>query len=141
MRLHRGVARAGLLVVAMGMAACLDSIIKPLGPENLEEVENAPDNFRYFADNLDNVHDQRTYVWQNTGTTAKVLHNNFVHGGSVIMIVKDAAQAVVDSVPMEWQLETETGAGVPGTWTITLNFYGARGRVDVSLVRKEDEAE
>ena len=141
MRLHRGIARTGLLVVAIGMVACLDSIIKPLGPENLEEVENVPDNFRYFADHLDNVHDQRTYVWRNNGTTAKVLHNNFVHGGSVIMIVKDAAQAVVDSVPMEWELETETSAGVPGTWTITLNFYGARGRVDVSLVRKEAEAE
>jgi hypothetical protein len=141
MRLHRRIARTGVLVLAIGMVACLDSIIKPLGPENLEEVENAPDNFRYFADNLDNVHDQRTYVWQNNGTTAKVLHNNFVHGGSVIMVVKDAAHAVVDSIPMEWELETETNAGVPGQWTITLNFYGARGRVDVSLVRKEAEAD
>ena len=141
MRLHRGIVRTGLLALAIGLAACLDSIIKPLGPENVEDVENAPDSFRYFADNLDNVHDNRTFTWRNNGTTAKVLHNNFIHHGSVLMIVRDALGALVDSIPMEWELETETDAGAPGNWTVTLNFYGARGRVDVSLVRKEDEPE
>ena len=141
MRIHRGMARVALIGLSIGLVACLDSIVKPLGPENDEEVENAPDNFRYFADHLDNVHDTRTFTWRNNGTTAKVEHNNFVHHGSVIMIVHDAVGALVDSVPMEWQLETETDAGVPGNWTITFNFYGARGRVDLSLLRKEEGQE
>jgi hypothetical protein len=139
MRIHRGVARIALAVCAVGLVACLDSIIKPLGPENTEDVENAPDNFRYFADNLDNVHDTRTFTWRNNGTTATVEHNNFIHHGSVIMVVRDAAGAMVDSVPMEWQLQTETDAGVPGNWTVTFNFYGARGRVDLSLLRKAED--
>lgn len=141
MRWHRGIARTGLLALAIGLAACLDSIVKPLGPENEEEVENVPDNFRYFADHLDNVHDRRTFTWRNNGTSASVLHNNFIHHGSIIMTVRDGAGALVDSVPMEWQLETETDVGVPGNWTVTFNFYGARGRLDLSLVRREDEAE
>ena len=139
MRTHRGIVRVAMTVLAMGLVACLDSIIKPLGPENNEDVELATDNFRYFADNLDNVHDTRTFTWQNTGTAAKVLHNNFIHHGSVVMMVRDGAGTLVDSVPMEWQLETETDAGVPGTWQVTFNFYGARGRVDLSLVRKDDD--
>jgi hypothetical protein len=138
MNVRRRIARVAVLAVALGAAACLDSIIKPLGPENLEEVENVPDNFRYFADKLDNVHDTRTYTWRNNGTTATVQHDNFVHHGSVIMIVRDALGKLVDSVPMEWQLVTETDAGTPGNWQVTLNFYGARGRVDVSLLRKEE---
>jgi len=72
---------------------------------------------------------------------AVVEHNNFLHHGSVIMIVRDASGAMVDSVPMEWQLTTETDAGVPGNWTVTFNFYGARGRVDLSLLRKEEGEE
>jgi hypothetical protein len=130
-------ARVALAVLAVGTIACLDSIIKPLGPENVEDVENSPDSFRYFADHLDNVHDSRTFTWRNNGTMARVVHNNFVHHGSVLMIVRDGAGALVDSVPMEWQLETETDVGVPGNWTVTFNFYGARGRVDLSLLRKD----
>ena len=141
MSLQRAIARTGMLAMAIGLVACLDSIIKPLGPENTEEVENTPDNFRYFADHLDNVHDTRTFTWRNNGTTAVVEHNNFLHHGSVIMIVRDASGAMVDSVPMEWQLTTETDAGVPGNWTVTFNFYGARGRVDLSLLRKEEGQE
>ena len=37
------------------------------------------------------------------------------------------------------QLQTETDAGVPGNWTVTFNFYGARGRVDLSLLRKAED--
>ena len=138
MKIHRGMARIAMAALAVGLVACLDSIVKPLGPENEEEVENVADNFRYFADNLDNVHDTRTFTWRNNGTSAKVLHNNFIHHGSVVMIVRDALGALVDSVPMEWQLETETDVGAPGNWTVTFNFYGARGRVDLSLVRREE---
>ena len=141
MNVSRWIARVAVVAVAVGAAACLDSIIKPLGPENLEEVENSPDNFRYFADHLDNVHDVRTYTWRNNGTTATVEHNNFLHHGSVIMMVRDGLGVLVDSVPMEWQLVTETDAGAPGNWQVTLNFYGARGRIDVSLLRKEESQE
>lgn len=136
MRILRGIARGVTAAVVLVGGACLDSLVKPLGPENFEEVSNVPDAFRYQATELDNVHDVRTFVWRNNGTTATVEHKNFVHHGSVIMMVRDGAGALVDSVPMEYELETETDPGVPGNWQVTLNFYGARGRVDVSLLRK-----
>jgi len=137
MRILRGMGKVAAAAVVLGGSACLDSLVKPLGPENAEEVSNEPDAFRYQATDLDNVHDERSYVWRNNGTTATVGHNNFVHHGSVIMMVRDAAGVLVDSVPMEYELETETDPGVPGNWQVVLKFYGARGRVDVSLLRKE----
>lgn len=137
MRIIRMVARLGVAGSALGGAACLDSIVKPLGPENSEQVSNVADNFRYQADELDNVHDVREFTWRNNGTAATVVHQNFIHHGSVVMMVRDAVGTLVDSVPMEWNLETETNAGVPGNWHVTLTFYGARGRVDVGLVRKD----
>lgn len=137
MRISRGAAGLGVVALVLGAGACLDSLVKPLGPENLEEVSNAPDNFRYQAVELDNVHDVREFIWRNNGSRATVEHHNFVHGGSVVMMVRDAVGALVDSLPMEYSLDTETGSGVPGNWHVTLTFYGARGRVDVSLVRKD----
>jgi len=137
MRIVRGTAVVGVVALALGTGACLDSLVKPLGPENFEEVSNTPDNFRYQAVELDNVHDVREFVWRNNGTAATVQHHNFVHGGSVVMMVRDGVGALVDSLPMEYSIDTETARGVPGNWHVTLNFYGARGRVDVSLIRKD----
>lgn len=123
-------------LLAAGVAGCADSIIKPLGPENSEQVDNRPDFFRFQAVELDNVHDTRQFSWVNSGTSATVLHRNFVHHGSVILMVRDAAGTLVDSVPMEFNLDTETDEGVPGSWQLELRFYGARGRVDVGLEKR-----
>ena len=46
----------------------------------------------------------------------------------------DAAGSVVDSTLLEYQLTTESRAGVPGTWTILLIYTGAWGRAQFSLV-------
>ena len=47
--------------------------------------------------------------------------------------------AFTEDYPTVTTVSTETDAGVPGNWTVTFNFYGARGRVDLYLLRKPDE--
>ena len=122
-----------LLLMATALAGCADSIIKPLGPENNEQVDNQPGTFRFQAVELDNVHDTRQFTWTNTGPQAAVAHRNFIHHGTVVLMVRDAVGTLVDSIPMEYGLDTETDVGVAGTWQLELRFYGARGRVDVTL--------
>jgi hypothetical protein len=123
-------------LAAVGLTGCADSILKPLGSENSEQVSNQVDNFLYEATELDNVHDIREYTWANTGTAATVLHRSFIHHGQVILMVRDGAGTLVDSLPMEYELDTETDQGVPGNWLVRLQFYGAKGRVEVGLQRK-----
>lgn len=124
-------ALAPFLVAAV--SACEDSIIKTIGPENDEVVSTTNGVFRYQSWNLDNVHDRRTYTWQNPNKQALVLHRNFVHHGTVLITIRDSRGELVDSVPAEWQLDQVTKVGRPGLWTIKFEYFGARGRVDLSL--------
>ena len=38
-------------------------------------------------------------------------------------------------VPLEWELVNATDSGQAGNWTVKLELFGARGRVDFSVVR------
>lgn len=114
-------------------AACEDTIIKTIGPENNEVVSEIDGVFRYQSGNLDNVHDRKTFTWTNPASQARVIHRNFVHHGTVLITIRDAEGVLVDSVPAEWELEHETGTGMPGLWTVRFEYFGARGRVDTSL--------
>jgi hypothetical protein len=123
------------LVTAAGTlaAACADTIIKTLGPENEEEVTLSGNTFRYQSWNLDNVHDRKQFSWHNPGTKAMVRHRNFVHHGTVLITIRDVQGRLVDSIPAEWNMDHETEAGVPGLWTVKFEYFGARGRVDTSF--------
>ena len=124
-------------LATLTLAACEDTIIKTIGPENVEEVSTSNGVFRYQSWNLDNVHDRREFTWQNPSTVALVHHRNFVHHGTVLITIRDALGTLVDSVPAEWELDHETTAGAPGLWTIKFEYFGARGRVDTSLEPKQ----
>ncbi|MGH9262798.1 MAG: hypothetical protein ACRD08_23345 [Acidimicrobiales bacterium] len=117
--------------------ACQDTIVKYLGPENREVETVVTDSLRFQAFDLDNVHDTRVWTWTNTGTVALVHHSSFVHHGVARLTILDAAgDTVYRFVPLEYELDNETTAGVAGAWTVTLELFGARGRVDFSIVRK-----
>jgi len=122
---------AAVAVAAMG---CEDSIIKMLGPENSEFITNEGGTFRHVSYELDNVTDRRVFQWDNPMPRAMVEHRNFVHHGSVLILVKDADSTVVDSVFAEWEMDAPTDVGTPGTWTLEFRYFGARGRVDTRFV-------
>jgi hypothetical protein len=125
-----------LATVAAIAAACQDSIIKYLGPENNEIATVLPDSLRFQATDLDNVTDTRTWNWVMTGSVAAVHHQSFVHHGQGrLTILDNAGDTVYRMVPLEFELENETGVGQPGNWVVNLELFGARGRVDFVLTR------
>jgi hypothetical protein len=129
--------RLAMLVTVVAIAAaCQDSIIKYLGPENGEIATVLTDSLRYQATDLDNVTDTRTWNWVMTGSVAAVHHQSFVHHGQGRLTIMDAAgDTVYRMVPLEFELENETAAGQPGVWEVHLELFGARGRVDFVLTR------
>lgn len=126
----------GLLVLAAVMTSCQDTIVKPLQAVNDEQVILTPDNFQFTAVDLDNVHDRRVYNWSHSGTVATVNHRSFIHHGLGVITVQDAVgDTVYNEIHLEWELDSETEAGVPGLWRVSISFYGAKGRADVRLLK------
>jgi hypothetical protein len=133
----RSLGKLAMLVALIATAsACQDSIIKALGPENREIATVLTDSLRFEAWDLDNVTDTRTWNWTITGPVALVYHRSFVHHGQGRLTIIDAAgDTVYRMIPLEYQLDNQTAAGQAGAWTVQLELFGARGRVDFSLTR------
>jgi hypothetical protein len=112
---------------------CADSIVRELDETNEPVVTNTPELFEFRATDMRNVNDQLTFVWSNPAPKAALHHDSFIHHGYGILLIQDAAGVTVDSTLLELDLEAETEVGVPGNWTLTLTFAGARGRADFSL--------
>lgn len=130
----RPLAAVAAVVLLAALAACADSIVRELEPNNDPQLVNEPDSLRYTAVDLENVNDKISFTWINTGTTAAVLHRTFIHHGYGILVIQDGAGVQVDSTILQYELDTETREGTPGDWTVTLTLANARGRVDFSLL-------
>jgi hypothetical protein len=113
---------------------CADSIVRTLGPENDPQVVNTPEEFSFRATEMRNVNEQLVFVWPNSASKAALHHDSFLHHGYGVLVIQDAVGAVVDSTLLEWELDTETGVGTPGDWTVTLTLASARGRAEFSLI-------
>ena len=126
--------RALLLLTIAALVACEDTVIKSLGPENDERIKLVTDTLRFEAEDLDNVHDTRVWSLPMSTVKAKVRHRTFVHHGVArITIEDDVGDTLYNRVPLEYELDDVTLAGQAGTWTVTLELFGARGRIDFSV--------
>lgn len=124
------------LAVTIVSTGCQDSIVKYLGPENNEAETVLTDSLRFQAWDLDNVTDTREWTWTITGPQALVYHDNFVHHGKgQITIIDAAGDTVYNRIPLEWEIDNATDSGSAGAWTVKLELFGARGRVDFSVVK------
>lgn len=123
-----------VLVLAATAAGCVNSIIRELGPGNDETIVILPDSLTYLASNLENVSDRVAFEWTNREPRLQLNHQSFLPHGYGLLIVRDAVGTVVDSTLLEYQLVTESRAGVPGVWTATLIYAAAWGRAQFSLV-------
>lgn len=129
------------LLAAGTLLACADSIVRQLEPINEPALTSAVDSFRFEAFDLESVNDRFTWDWENTQPKAFVIHRTFIHHGYGILIVRDGIGAVVDSVVLQYELDTETEVGAPGTWSVELVLSQARGRVDFQLLARPADAE
>ena len=124
-----------LLVLAMaGAAACADSVINVIQPENDRTITVTGDSVTYLVSNLENVSQVDTFTWNNPAERSTIYHQSFLPHGYALMVMFDAVGAVVDSTLLEYQLTTQSLAGVPGTWTVLIIYTGAWGRAQFSLV-------
>lgn len=131
----------GLVLLTAACAGCADTIIKTLGTENEVTIDNTPGALRLQVSDMDNVHDEVVIDWENPEGRASVAHRSFVHHGQVVVTVIDAAGVTLYSTPAEYQLDNQTQGGQPGTWLVRFEFFGARGRVDVSLTALAGEGD
>jgi hypothetical protein len=131
----------GLVLLAAACTGCADTIIKTLGTENAVTIDDTPGALRFEATDLDNVHDEVEIPWENPEGRASVAHRSFVHHGQVVVTVVDAAGVTLYSTPADYQLDNQTQGGQPGTWLVRFEFFGARGRVDISLTALAGEGD
>jgi hypothetical protein len=122
-----------LLLASAGTTGCADSVINEIQPGNQETVTVVGDSFAYLATDLQNVSDRSTFSWNNPMERLTLIHQSFLPHGYGLLVIRDAAGSVVDSTLLEYQLQTESRAGVPGLWTITLIYASAWGRAQFSL--------
>lgn len=127
---------SAIVASAAGVAACMDTIIKMYGPENHVTLSVQTDSCRFQAESLDNVNDVAKWTWTNTGTAAIVYHRSFLHhGGSQLTILDANGDSVYARAPLEYTLDDSTLVGAPGLWTVQLQLFGGRGRVDISIAK------
>jgi hypothetical protein len=117
---------------ALLTAGCND-VVTQIGPENDPTVTNEVGTFRYEAHDLDDVHEEFSFIWQNPGTQAKVLHRGFVPHGSNIIVILDADGTEVYRHDMLFEVDDVTAVGVPGAWTVEFLLHGTTGRIDMQL--------
>lgn len=123
-----------LMVTALALTGCQDTIVKALGPENNVESTIEPDYVRFYADNMDNVHGLVEIPFTFSDTVAAVIHRNFVHHGQVRFVILDATGNQVYGSNAEWNLDLQTQRKArPGPWILYVSFFGARGRVDIRV--------
>lgn len=123
-----------LLLATAGTAACADSVINVIQPANDRTVSVVGDSLMYLVSDLENVSQVDTFTWNNPLERSTIYHQSFLPHGYALMVMFDAVGVVVDSTLLEYQLTTQSRAGVPGTWTILIIYTGAWGRAQVSLV-------
>jgi len=126
-----------LLLSFLAVTGCMDTVVKTLGPQNDERVKVVPDTLRFQAEDMDNVHDTRVWSLSMSTVKAKVLHRTFVHHGIARITIQDnAGDTLYNRVLLQYDLDDVTLAGQAGTWTVTLELFGARGNVDFTIKNK-----
>lgn len=125
---------ASLVLAAVTMSGCQDTIVKALGPANDVQQTVEPDYLRFYADNMDNVHGTVEIPFTFSDTVAAVIHRNFVHHGQVRFRITDGQGQEVYESNAEWNLDLETQKKArPGNWKLSIGLFGARGRVDIRI--------
>jgi len=122
------------ILVALAVAGCDSANV--IGPGNQLEVNAVVDNFQFQVSNLDNVSQDVSYSWENTGTQATVDVSQAITGGTALLTITDAAGTVVHQEDIANNNDTDTAVGVAGNWTIDVELGGATGTINFRVQRK-----
>ena len=122
-------------LIAFALVAGCGSDPVPTAPRFQPELTNLPNSFAFQATALQNVSDNRQYVWQNDGRTANVNQSPSNLSGTASLVVLDAAGTQVYSRSLAENGTFVTVAGVAGSWTVRVNFANVSGAVNFRLQR------
>ena len=100
--------------------ACGNSPTGPntIGPANQLEVANASDTFEFQVSALDDVTQTLSYTWTITGPEATVDIAGALTAGTATVTIMDDQGVEVFSSSLNDSNNTNTNAGIAGTWTI-----------------------
>lgn len=128
MNSRRGFTRViALATVALLVAGCGDG---PTAVPFQPEVTNATDSFQGQATGVTNVSGTLSYTWANTGTRATINHSTTTTGGTAVLTIRDARNAVVYTRALSPSLNEPTVVGVAGNWTIQLTTENYSGTMN-----------
>lgn len=118
---------AVLLVAAI---ACGGSSNNPTSAQFQPEIVNNPDSFAFQVTAVQNGSATLAYTWQNSGAQASINQSSAISAGTVTLVVKDAAGTQVYTGPLTQNGTSATTPGVPGAWTIHVEFANATGTMN-----------
>jgi hypothetical protein len=130
----RALKACGAVLVALAFAACDSSNL--IGPDNQLEVNSAVDNFQFQVSTLDNVSQDLSYTWENTGTQATVDISQAITGGTALLTIRDAAGTVVHQEDIGNDNDTDTSVGVAGNWSIDVELDSATGTINFRVQKR-----
>lgn len=113
---------AALLV----FAGCSDDPLSPFQPE----IGNNADNFQFQATGIQNVTTSAVYVWNNTGTRAKVNQSSAITDGAAEVVLRDAAGVEVYRRSLSLNGDSTSVVGTPGNWTIIVTLNSLDGTLN-----------
>jgi hypothetical protein len=121
-----------LLLAAFLFGGCAEDVTKLSEVNNLQVV-SVPDTFTVDIEEMENLVEELSWDWEVTTTTVHVEHRSFVPHGENAVRIRDADGTVVYTRKLLFDLEGESEAGTPGTWTVELDLFGVTGRVGLTL--------
>jgi len=116
-------------ICLMAIAACGGG--SALNPTFQPEVANNPDNFQFQSTGVQNVSQDLSYNWSNSGTHASINQATTVTGGTAQLTVRDAqGTAVYNSDLSANGTFPSNPAGQAGNWTIHLSLSNYSGTLN-----------
>ena len=119
------------VAVLLAAVACGQAASDPLQPAYQPQVTNVTDSFALQLTGVQNGSASLAYTWRNTGTAATVDRSCAISGGTVTLVIRDAAGTQVYAGPLAGQTgSVGTASGVTGDWTIRVDFADATGTIN-----------
>jgi len=132
--MHVPFRRAQALIALALLAAACGGSDNALAPKFQPQVVNTPNvTFSFQATGLQNIDDALAYTW-NASSGSVIIHPaTATTGGSITLLIKDAAGAVVynGAVPPSGDITPPAGAG--GAWHISLSLVNYSGTINFAV--------
>ena len=116
------------------LAACDTRVVTE--PQYQMQVINLRNDFTFQVAGLEEYSSDVVYSWQSDGTAASVMQSPSVLTGTAILFISDGAGVQVYQRSLGENGTFATTTGVPGTWTVRLQFLEASGTASFRVTKQ-----